>query len=153
MKVLDAIDLRILKHLQSNAKLTNKEIAAAIGMTTTPVFERIKRLEEQGYIRSYVAILDKEKLGFALVPYCNVSLKQHTRSYLENFEKEIKAIPDVVECYHIAGMYDYLLKVTVKDMAAYQDFIVNHLANLENIGTVQSSFVMKEIRENTALPL
>ncbi len=153
MKELDAIDLRILKLLQQNAKLTNKEIAATIGMTITPVYERIKRMEESGFIRSYVALLDKEKMGFALVAYCNVSLKQHTQAYLENFEKEIRAIPEVTECYHIAGMYDYLLKAVVKDMQAYQQFIVNKLAKLDNIGTVQSSFVMKEIIEYTALPV
>jgi Lrp/AsnC family leucine-responsive transcriptional regulator len=153
MKNLDATDLRILALLQENAQLTNKEIAARIGMTTTPVYERIKRMHEQGYIRRYAALLDREKLGLALVAFCNVQLKEHSRPYLVQFEEQVRALNAVVECFHLAGMYDYLLKVVTKDMADYQHFIINTLAALDNIGTVQSSFVMTEIKYSTALPI
>ncbi len=153
MKELDATDLRILALLQEDAHLTNKEMAAQLNMTTTPVYERVKRLEENGYIRQYAALLDRVKLGFSLVAFCNVQLKEHSRPFLIQFEQEIRALPQVIECYHIAGMFDYLLKVVAVNMAAYQDFIVNKLAVLENIGNVQSSFVMTEIKYATKLPI
>ncbi|MBK8705174.1 MAG: Lrp/AsnC family transcriptional regulator [Saprospiraceae bacterium] len=151
MKPLDPTDLRILNLLQEDAHLTNKEIAAQLGLTTTPVFERVKRLEEEGYISKYVALVDRAKLDYALAAFCNVQLKEHARSYLKQFEDEVRSLREVIECYHIAGMFDYLLKVVVKDMNAYQDFIVNKLAALNNIGNVQSSFVMTEVKYSTRL--
>ncbi len=151
MRSLDSIDFRILQLLQENAKSTNKDIAARLGMTTTPIYERIKRLEEEGYIQKYVALVDRRKLDYALAAYCNVSLKEHSQTFLQQFEKQIQAIPEVQECYHIAGSFDYLLKVVVRDMVAYQDFVVNKLAALDNIGNVESSFVMTEVKYSTAL--
>lgn len=151
MKQLDSIDHRILKILQRDAKSTIKEIAGQLGMTTTPVYERIKRMEEDGYIRHYVALLDRKKLGYNMVAFCNLSLKEHAQPYLQKFEEEVKSLEEVVECYHIAGMYDYLLKVVVRDMEDYQKFIIEKLAALENIGNVQSSFIMQEIKHSTAL--
>ena len=153
MRTPDAIDRRILQLLQSDAKLTNKEIAVRLGMTTTPVYERIKRLEAEGYIRRYVALLDRERLGYHLVAYCNVQLKEHAKRYLDRFEKEVRQLEEVVECYHIAGQFDYLLKVVATDISAYHRFIVDKLAALENIGNVQSMFVMREIGHSTALPV
>jgi DNA-binding Lrp family transcriptional regulator len=151
MKNLDPIDLRILDLLQEDAKLTNKEIAAQLGMSTTPVYERIKKLEEKGYIRQYVALVDRKKLGLPLVAFCNVSLKEHSNKYLRIFEREVLSLHEVVECYHIAGAFDYLMKVLAEDMSTYQDFIVNKLAKLENIGNVQSSFVMTEVKYSTKI--
>ncbi|NUQ26701.1 MAG: Lrp/AsnC family transcriptional regulator [Saprospiraceae bacterium] len=151
MKPLDPTDLRILNLLQEDAHLTNKEIAAELGLTTTPVFERVKRLEDEGYIHKYVALVDRSKLDYTLAAFCNVQLKEHARSYLKQFEDEVRSLREVIECYHIAGMFDYLLKVVVKDMNAYQDFIVNKLAVLDNIGNVQSSFVMTEVKYSTRL--
>ncbi|MBK8655967.1 MAG: Lrp/AsnC family transcriptional regulator [Haliscomenobacter sp.] len=153
MKNLDSIDYRILNLLQNDAKSTIKEIAGQLGMTTTPVYERIRRMEEEGFIQRYVALVDKEKLDFHIIAFCNVSLKEHHRPLLEFFEKEARKLPEVVECYHIAGTFDYLLKVIVKDMAAYQDFMVNKLATLDNIGHVQSVFVMSEVKYSTSLEL
>lgn len=152
-KALDQMDRRILDLLQEDAKYTHKEIATQLGMTTTPVYERIKKLEGNGYIRGYVALVDKTMLGYTLVAYTNVSLKEHSHKFLHQFEAEVHTLPEVIECYHIAGMYDYLLKVIAGDMAAYQDFIVNKLAALDNIGNVQSSFVMTEIKYSTRLPV
>lgn len=151
--ILDATDLRILQMLQEDAKVTTKEIAAQLHITTTPVFERIKRLEKDGYIGKYVALLDRKKMGLVLVAYTNVSLKEHNTEFLLHFEQAVRSLPEVVECYHIAGLFDYLLKVVVKDMEAYQQFVVNKLAALENIGKVQSSFVMTEIKYTTSLHL
>ncbi len=152
MKPLDPIDLRILDFLQRDAKITNKEIAAQLGMTTTPVYERIKKLEESSYIDRYVALVDKSKLGYGLMAFCNVSLKEHSSEYIKIFEKEILSLNEVIECHHIAGSFDYLLKVIAKDMTSYQDFIVNKLAGLENIGNVISSFVMTEVKYSTRIP-
>ena len=153
MKTLDPTDWRILRLLQEDAKYTNKEIAARLGMTTTPVFERIKRLEETGAVKKYVALLNREQLGLRILAFCNVSLKEHSQPYLKQFEDEVLSLREVASCYHLAGFYDYLLKVIVKDMTEYQDFIVNKLAALDNIGKVQSSFVMTPIKETTELPI
>lgn len=151
--MLDATDRRILQLLQSDGKMKIKEIAAELGMTNTPIFERIKRLEKEGYIQHYTAVLDKEKLGFALTAFCSVTLEQHHKAYLDQFEMDVVQLPEVNACYHIAGMFDYLLKIHVKDMQHYQQFITDKLASLANIGRVQSSFVMTEIKVDQSLPL
>lgn len=150
---LDATDIQILHLLQHDARLTNKEIADKLGKTTTPVFERIKRLEKEGFIQRYVAVLDKHKIDKPLVAFTNVQLKEHAHDMLKDFEKTIVAFDEVMECYHMTGMYDYMLKIVVKDMHEYQDFIVNKLARIPNIGTVQSGFVMTEIKHETAYKL
>ena len=150
---LDAIDRRILQLLQADGKLKIKEIAHALQMTNTPVFERIKRLEREGYIKGYTAILDRTKLGFMLTVFCSVNLESHHQAYLDQFEQDVRQLPEVAVCYHIAGMFDYLLKIYVKDMADYQFFITKKLASLANIGRVQSSFVMTEVKEESVLPI
>lgn len=149
---LDATDKQILNLLQENAKYTNKEIAEKLHMTTTPIFERIKKLEREGFIQKYVALVDRKKAQRSLVAFCDVSLKEHTTEYLECFQRDVQSLVEVVECYHIAGMFDYLLKVVVPDMETYQNFVAKKLASLDNIGRVQSSFVMTEIKYSTALP-
>jgi Lrp/AsnC family leucine-responsive transcriptional regulator len=153
MKPIDATDLRILNLLQEDAKFTNKEISTKLGLSITPVYERIKKLEERGYITAYRAIVDKYKLGYQLTAFCNVRLKEHTTVYLRQFENQVQELPEVMECYHIAGMYDYLLKVVIFDMRDYQHFISDKLASLPNIGHVQSAFVMSEIKHSTVLAL
>ena len=152
MMHLDATDKQILNLLQENAKYTNKEIAEKLHMTTTPIFERIKKLEREGFIQKYVALVDRKKAQRSLVAFCDVSLKEHTTEYLECFQRDVQSLVEVVECYHIAGMFDYLLKVVVPDMETYQNFVAKKLASLDNIGRVQSSFVMTEIKYSTALP-
>ncbi len=149
---LDATDKQILNLLQEDAKYTNKEIAEKLHMTTTPIFERIKKLEREGFIQKYVALVDRKKAQRSLVAFCDVSLKEHTTEYLECFQQDVQSLIEVVECYHIAGMFDYLLKVVVPDMETYQNFVAKKLASLDNIGRVQSSFVMTEIKYSTALP-
>lgn len=153
MKTLDHIDYRILDLLQVDAKYTIKEIAAELGMTATPVYERIRRMEEEGYIKRYVALVNKDLLDFHIVVFCNVSLKEHHRQVLKSFEAKISTFPEIVECYHIAGTFDYLLKVIVRNMHEYQEFILDRLSNLEEIGQLQSSFVMSEVKHSTGLRL
>lgn len=142
----DAIDERIIFLLQKDGKMKIKEVANHLNMTNTPVFDRIKRLEKEGYIEGYMAIVNKEKLGYGLVAFCSVTLEKHTEFNIEAFVSDVKELEEVEECYHIAGMFDYLLKVVVKDMAGYQTFITKKLASLGNVGKVQSSFVMTEIK-------
>ena len=146
---LDKTDKKLLTLLQQDAKLTTKQLAHHLDLTVTPVFERIKRLERQGVITKYVAILDKEKIDRKLIAFCNVSIKEHSREFIHNFESQIVKFPEVMECYHIAGMHDYMLKITTRDMDSYHDFIYNKLATIENIGNVRSSFVMNELKNST----
>ncbi|MEZ5040122.1 MAG: Lrp/AsnC family transcriptional regulator [Saprospiraceae bacterium] len=149
--LLDAIDKRILQLLQADAKTTIKEMAHHLNMTNTPIFERIKRLEREGFIKGYTALVDRQKIGLSMVVFCTVSLKVHHAEFLERFEADVIHLPEVMECYHIAGMFDYLLKVVVRDMEVYRHFVSKKLAALENIGKVQSSFVMTELRHSTVL--
>ncbi len=149
---LDAIDRRIIRLLQNDGKMKIKEIAHTLNMSNTPIFERIKRLEKEGFIIGYTALVDKKKLGYNLVAFCSVTLERHHTEYLVQFVHDIQQLSEVVACYHIAGMFDYLLKIYVKDMSDYQTFITQKLATLPNISRVQSSFVMTEIKHEQVLP-
>lgn len=144
----DPFDVAILQEVQKNAKITIKDLSEKINLSPTPTFERLKKLEKEGYITGYHAKLDIKKLGLSLMVMCNVSLKNHQKDIIEKFQEEIIRFDEVKECYHIAGMYDYLLKIIVKDMDAYQQFVSKKLASLDNIGNVQSSFVMIELKED-----
>ncbi len=152
MQAPDKIDHAILQLLQHDARLTNKEIADKLGKSVSPVYERIKGLEREGFIQRYVALVDRKMLGLHLVAFTNVQLQQHAQAMLHAFEREVVKLQEVMECYHMTGVYDYLLKVVVTDMNSYQDFIVNKLAKLPNIGTVQSSFMMTEVKYQLAYP-
>ena len=151
--ILDAVDLQILRAMQENARLTTKELASQVHLSTTPVFERLKRLEKGGFIRKYVAVLDAEKLGRCFTVFCSVKLKQMSRSVARNFVSVIRDIPQVAECYNISGEYDYLLKIQAPDMKYYNEFIINVLGNIDSIGSILSSFVMDEIKNTHALYL
>lgn len=149
--VLDSTDLQILRALQENARLTTKELAARVNLSTTPVFERMKRLEKDGYIKKYVAVLDAEKLGRGFTVYCSVKLKQMNQGVARDFISVIRDIPQVAECYNISGEYDYLLKIQAPDMKYYNEFIINVLGNIDAIGSILSSFVMNEIKNTHGL--
>ena len=144
---LDETDLQILKTLQKNAKLTTKELADAVHLTPTPVFERQKRLERRGFIKKYVAILDPDKLNQGLVVFCKVKLKQINREIAEAFTRRILRIPEVTECYNTSGNYDYLLKVRARDMKQYQEFILTKLGDIDSVGSIESTFVMSEVKQ------
>ncbi|MCR5159513.1 MAG: Lrp/AsnC family transcriptional regulator [Prevotella sp.] len=146
METLDSTDIQILRTLQRNAKLTTKELADVVHLTPTPVFERQKRLERQGYIRKYVAVLDPEKMGQGLLVFCKVKLKQMNREIAEAFVRRIKRIPEVIECYNTSGEYDYLLKIRAHDMKQYQEFVLNKLGAIESLGSLESTFVMDEVK-------
>ena len=144
MEQPDDTDNLLLKLLSEDAKLTVKELAAKVNLSTTPVFERIKKLEANGYIKKYIAILDAERLNFGLIIFCNIKLKQHDKSIGHDFVSDIMRLDEVVECYNISGDYDFLLKVYAKDMKHYQDFVFNKLGSVKSIGSTHSTFVMCE---------
>ncbi len=150
---LDQTDLQILKTLQKNAKLTTKELADAVHLTPTPVFERQKRLERQGYIKKYVAVLNPEKLGLGLLVFCKVKLKQINHEIADTFTFRILRIPEVTECYNTSGAYDYLLKVRVRDMKQYQEFVLTKLGDIDSVSSIESTFVMSEIKQNYGINL
>jgi Lrp/AsnC family transcriptional regulator, leucine-responsive regulatory protein len=148
---LDDKDRAILRLLQTNAKATVREIAAQVHLSTTPVHERIRRLEETGVIRQYATLLDHTKVRKGLLAICYVSLKEHNKRSGARFIKTINDMPQVLECYIISGEFDFQLKVAVQDMDAYYDFHVNKLGQVENIGHVQSTFVMGVVKQTHQL--
>ena len=143
----DKKDLAILKLLQQNARITVKEISEKVHLSTTPVHERIKRMEESGIIKEYVTILDNSKVKKGLTVICYVSLKQHGKNAGVKFIKTINDLNEVIECFSISGEFDFVLKVVCEDMNAYYDFHVNKLSEIENVGHLQSVFVMGIIKQ------
>ncbi|WP_298074712.1 Lrp/AsnC family transcriptional regulator [uncultured Bacteroides sp.] len=152
METLDKIDLQILRVLQENARLTTKELAARVHLSTTPVFERLKRLEGEGYIKKYIALLDAGKLNRGFVVFCCVKLRRLNRDIAFDFVRVIKDIPEVTECYNISGEYDYLLKIHAPDMKYYQEFLLNVLGAIDSLGSLTSMFVMDEVKQNGGIP-
>lgn len=148
IEALDDKDILILRTLQQNARLTVKQVAAECHLSLTPVFERIKRLEKEGYIKKYVTILDAEKLHRGFVVYCSVKLSPLNKQVAEDFCSRISDISEVTECYNISGKFDYLLKVHSPNMKYYQEFILNVLGSIPNLGTIESTFVMEEVKHN-----
>lgn len=149
----DETDLQLLRTLQKNAKLTTKELADAVHLTPTPVFERQKRLERQGYIKRYVAVLDPEKLGQGLLVFCKVKLKQINHEIADSFVRRIQRIPEVTECYNTSGNYDYLLKVRTANMKQYQEFVLTKLGDIDSVGSIESTFVMSELKQSYGINL
>ncbi|WP_396601314.1 Lrp/AsnC family transcriptional regulator [Algibacter sp. R77976] len=149
--IFDSTDKKLLEHLQKDSKQTNKELSNKLGLSVTAVYERIKKLEREGYINSYVAVVDKEKVGRNFVVFCHVKLVQHSQEFVKRFEKEVTSINEVLECYHLSGDYDYLLKIIVKNMAEYREFMVNKLTNLNHIGSTHSMFVITEVKYTNAI--
>ncbi|AXY74301.1 Lrp/AsnC family transcriptional regulator [Paraflavitalea soli] len=143
-ETLDKIDRQILKLLSQDSNVTMKELAARINLSPSPVFERVKRLEADGYIKKYIALIDAEKLNYGLVVFCNIKLKQHDKSIGHQFVSDIMRLEEVVECYNISGDFDFLLKVLAKDMKHYQEFVFNKLGSVKSIGSTHSTFVMCE---------
>lgn len=148
---LDEKDLSILRVLQENARATVKEISDKVHLSTTPVHERIKRMEESGVIRQYATLVDHAKVKKGLMVICYVSLKQHNKNAGSRFIKSILELNEVIECYNISGEFDFMLKVVAESMDAYYDFHVNKLSEAENIGHVQSVFVMGIIKQTHIL--
>ncbi len=151
--ILDKIDSQILAILQKNSNRTTKSIANELGMTTSPIFERIKKLEKEGYIEKYVAVLNNKKIGLKLTVFIGITLQGHTRSFLEKFVKEINNFPEVVECHRVSGNFDYLLKLVVEDIEAYETFIISKLTLLPYLGNVQSLITLSTGKETNEIDL
>lgn len=145
--MLDDKDRSILRLLQENAKITVREIANKVHLSTTPVHERIKRMEDAGVILQYAALVNHSKVKKGLMVICYISLKEHSKKSGTKFIKTINELPEVIECYNISGEFDFMLKVVAESMDAYYDFHVNKLGQLENIGHMQSTFVMGVVKQ------
>lgn len=143
---LDKVDLQILRILQENSRLTTKELAAKVSLSSTPVFERLKKLETNGYIKKYIAILDADKLNQGFMVFCKVKLQRVNYDIATEFARIITDIPEVTECYNISGSFDYLLKIHAPDMKYYQSFILNVLGRIEYLASLESVFVMDVIK-------
>jgi Lrp/AsnC family leucine-responsive transcriptional regulator len=153
MHPLDPTDVRILQLLQHDAKMNNKEIADKLGKSVTPIYERVRKLEEAGYIRGYVALLDKDMIGKHLTAFTTVQLKEHSATALRGFEKEVIKFVEVMECYHLTGRFDFLIKIAIRDMNEYNDFLMHKLATLANVGSLETFFVLSEGKLETAYAL
>ncbi len=150
---LDAIDKKLLLFLQEDSKQTNKELSNKLNLSVTAVYERIKKLEREGIISKYVALIDKRSIDKAFVAFCSIKLLQHTKDYVIQFEKEVAKLDEVLECYHISGDYDYLLKVIVADMDEFREFMVRKLTTISHIGSTQSAFMINEVKHTTAISI
>ncbi len=143
---LDRTDLLILDALQRNARMTNKELAAQVHLSPTPVFERWKRLEREGYIKKYIAVLDADKLNRGFVVFCCVKLSRLNTDTANDFTTRVMAMPEVTECYNISGHFDYMLKLHSFDMKQYQRFLIDVLGKIESVASIESTFVMEEVK-------
>ncbi len=147
---LDATDKKLLGILQTDTKKTTKEMSLKLSLSATAVYERVKKLEREGYIKKYVALVDKTKIQRSFVVFCHIKLIQHTREFLTKFESEVGKLNEVLECFHVSGDYDYILKVAVENMDAYREFMVTKLTTLQHIGSTHSTFVISEVKSTTA---
>ena len=146
MDKLDKVDLQILRTLQQNARLTTKELASRVSLSSTPVFERLKRLESRGYMKKYIAVLNAEMLNQGFVVYCHVKMNRLSKDIATDFTERISKIPEVTECYNVSGHYDYLLKIHSPNMKYYQEFVLNVLGTIDNLASLESTFVMDTIK-------
>jgi Lrp/AsnC family leucine-responsive transcriptional regulator len=150
---MDAIDKKLLQLLQEDTKKTTKELSAKLNLSVTAVYERIKKLEREGIIDKYVAILNQNKIKKGFVVFCHIKLIQHSKDFLTKFESEVIKLPEALECFHVSGDYDYILKVCVKDMEEYREFMVTKLTTLQHIGSTHSTFMIGEVKNTTAYVL
>jgi Lrp/AsnC family leucine-responsive transcriptional regulator len=149
----DLIDKKLLMLLQEDSKKTTKELSNKLNLSVTAVYERIKKLEREGVIRNYVALLDRTKIKKSFVVFCHIKLIQHTKEYLNTFEHEVTQLTEVLECFHVSGDYDYILKICVGSMEEYREFMVTKLTNLKHIGSTHSSFMITELKNSTQYEL
>jgi len=150
---LDTVDRKILRILERDAKTVVKTIAKELEMTKTPIYERIRRLEQDGFIERYTAIVAKEKVESSITVFSFVSLEAQKGHLMDSFLHSVKAFDEVVECFVVGGEFDFLLKVVVKDLNTYYKFAKTRIASLPNIGAVKSAFVLNEVKDETAFPL
>lgn len=146
--ILDATDKKLLNLLQNDASMTHKQLAAHLNLTVTPVYERIKKLKKAGVIEAIQAKINRHKIGLGVMIICEVAVNSHTKESLELFEKEISKLNEVIECFHVSGKHDYMLKVVESSMDDYRNFLLNKLSKIPGVDNVNSTFVMHELKQN-----
>ncbi|MEI7508949.1 MAG: Lrp/AsnC family transcriptional regulator [Flavobacterium sp.] len=150
---MDTTDKKLLQLLQTDSKKTTKELSIKLNLSVTAVYERIKKLEREGIINKYVALINRNKINKGFVVFCHIKLIQHSKDFLTKFENEVVKLLEVLECFHVSGDYDYILKVCVKDMEEYREFMVTKLTTLQHIGSTHSTFMIGEVKNTTAYVL
>jgi len=150
---LDVVDRRILAVLQENARISNVDLAEQVGMSPSPCWRRVKTLEDSGVIAKHVSLVDPAAVGLPVSVFVQVTLERQIETALETFEQTVLARPEVMECYLMTGDSDYLLRVVVADLSAYERFLMDHLTRLNGVASIKSSFALKQVKYRTALPL
>lgn len=150
---LDATDKKLLQFLQEDSKQTTKELSLKLNLSVTAVYERIKKLEREEIISRYVVLLNRNKIQKGFVVFCHLKLMQHTKEFISQFEKEVVQLTEVLECFHVSGDYDYILKICVENMEEYREFMVTKLTTLQHIGSTHSTFMIGEVKNTTAFVL
>ncbi len=153
MDSLDTLDLAILDELQRDGRLANAELARRLNLSPPAVHARVRRLEELGFIRGYVALLDHDRLGFDMICFIHVILQMHTSEQVERFRLAVREMPEVLECHHVTGEFDYLLKVVVRNRQDLERFVVQRLSPLPGTARIHTSLVLNEVKTTTALPV
>ena len=148
---MDLIDKKLLFLLQTDSKKTTKELSLKLNLSVTAVYERIKKLEREGIIDKYVVLVNRSKVDKGFVVFCHIKLIQHTKEFLTKFESEVVKLSEILECHHVSGDYDYILKIAVKDMEAYREFLVTKLTTLDHIGSTHSTFMISEVKNTTLI--
>ena len=150
---MDSIDKKLLKLLQTDSKKTTKELSVKLNLSVTAVYERIKKLEREGIIQNYVALINRSKVNKGFIVFCHIKLIQHTREFLTKFESQVVKLSEILECHHVSGDYDYILKIAVRDMEEYREFLVTKLTTLEHIGSTHSTFMISEVKNTTVIEI
>ena len=150
---MDSIDKKLLILLQKDSKKTTKELSVKLNLSVTAVYERIKKLEREGIIKNYVALINRSKVDKGFIVFCHIKLIQHTREFLTKFESQVVKLSEILECHHVSGDYDYILKIAVRDMEEYREFLVTKLTTLEHIGCTHSTFMISEVKNTTVIEL
>ncbi|UAM98341.1 Lrp/AsnC family transcriptional regulator [Polaribacter litorisediminis] len=151
--ILDKIDKKLINLLQNNSKQTTKQLSLQLNLSVTAIYERIKKLENNKIIEKYVVIANKKKIEKSFLVFCHVKLVQHSKEYVTVFEREILKLEEVSECFHVSGDYDYILKIYVKNMEEYRQFMVTKLTAIKYIGSTQSTFAIEEVKNTTVINL
>ena len=151
--MLDTIDKKLINLLQQDSKQTTKQLSLQLNLSVTAVYERVKKLENQKVIEKYVAIINKNKIERSFLVFCHIKLIQHSKEYVTTFEREVLKLEEVSECFHVSGDYDYILKVYVRDMDAYRNFVVTKLTAIKYIGSTHSTFTIEQVKNTTAINL
>ncbi|MFC1502372.1 Lrp/AsnC family transcriptional regulator [bacterium] len=150
---LDDIDRKILDILQENGRITNAQLAKEAGISPPPMLDRVRKLEKNGYIRKYVALADPKKLNRGTMAFVAISLSLHRRDAIQEFVEKIQQIPEVLECYHLTGETDYLLKIAIEDMDAYEQFLLQKLTRFSGISKIKTSFILSTLKQETKIPV